>query len=76
MPLKKEKEELRAKALVELEQVVRDAKRELYDIRTKIATRQQEDNNRSKHLRRRLARVYTIINEKKAAAAREDGGES
>lgn len=67
MPLKKEREELRHKTIAELLLAVRDLKQELYEIRTKIATRQEEDNNRSTVLRRRIARIHTLIAEKERA---------
>ena len=67
MPLKKEREELRHKTVAELTLALRDIKQELYEIRTKIATRQEEDNNRSKILRRRIARIHAIITEKERA---------
>ncbi|UCH78453.1 MAG: 50S ribosomal protein L29 [Candidatus Coatesbacteria bacterium] len=69
MPRKKEREEFRHKTLEELEIALRDAKKEVFDIRTNIATRKEEDNNRSKILRRRIARILTIMNEKRLAEA-------
>jgi large subunit ribosomal protein L29 len=65
--IRKEREELRHKTVGELALALRDAKQELYDVRTKIATRQEEDNSRSKMLRRRIARIHTLIGEKVAA---------
>jgi ribosomal protein L29 len=62
--LKKEREELRQKTLEELEISLRDAKKEMLAIRTNIATRKEEDNNRSKMLKRRIARILTVIGEK------------
>ena len=67
MPVKKEREELRHKTVAELMLALRDIRQELYDIRTKIATRQEEDNNHSKMLRRRIARINAIITEKERA---------
>ena len=67
MPLKKEREDLRHKTVAELELALRDARLELFEVRTKIATRQQEDNNRSKMLKRRIARIHTIVAQKVAA---------
>ena len=64
MAVTKEREDLRHKTVAELELALRDAKAEIYEVRTKIATRQQEDNNHSKMLRRRIARIHTIIGEK------------
>ncbi len=69
MALKKELEELRHKTIEELEISLRDAKKEMLVIRTNIATRKEEDNNRSKMLKRRIARILTIMGEKEREAA-------
>jgi ribosomal protein L29 len=69
LPLKKERDELRHKTVEELEISLRDAKKEMLEIRTNIATRKEEDNNRSKMLKRRIARILTIIGEKQHEAA-------
>jgi large subunit ribosomal protein L29 len=58
--------ELRNKTVEELTVMVRELKAELYDTRSKIATRQIEDNNKSRRLRRQIARILTVMNEKKA----------
>jgi large subunit ribosomal protein L29 len=59
--------ELRNKTVEELTVAVRELKAELYDTRSKIATRQMEDNNKSRRLRRQIARILTVLNEKAAA---------
>lgn len=59
--------ELRNKTVEELTVFVRELKSELFDTRSKIATRQIEDNNKSRRLRRQIARVLTVLNEKKTA---------
>jgi len=59
--------ELRNKTVEELTVTVRELKAELYDTRSKIATRQMEDNNKSRRLRRQIARILTVLNEKAAA---------
>lgn len=69
MALKKEREELRHKTVEELEISLRDAKKEMLEIRTNIATRKEEDNNRSKMLKRRIARILTVMGEKQREAA-------
>jgi ribosomal protein L29 len=74
--LKKEREELRHKTVEELEISLRDAKKELLVIRTNIATRQEEDNNRSKMLKRRIARILTGISEKQHAVAAAAAGDN
>jgi large subunit ribosomal protein L29 len=57
--------ELRNKTVEELMVIVRELKAELFDTRSKIATRQIEDNNKSRRLRRQIARILTVLNEKK-----------
>lgn len=74
--MKKERDELRHKTLEELEISLRDAKKEMLEIRTNIATRKEEDNNRSKMLKRRIARILTIIGEKQGEAAVAAAGEN
>ena len=74
MPLKKEREEFRHKTLEELEITLRDIKKDIFNIRTNIATRKEEDNSRSKVLRRRVARILTVMNEKRSAAEAATGG--
>jgi large subunit ribosomal protein L29 len=59
--------ELRNKTVEELTVFVRELKSELFDTRSKIATRQIEDNNKSRRLHRQIARVLTVLNEKKTA---------
>lgn len=76
MGLKKEREELRHKTVEELEISLRDAKKEMLVIRTNIATRQEEDNNRSKMLKRRIARILTVIGEKQHEVAVVAAGDS
>ena len=67
--MKKQREELRHKTIEELEIALREGKKEMLDIRTNIATRKEEDNNRSKILKRRIARILTIMGEKQHEAA-------
>jgi large subunit ribosomal protein L29 len=71
VPLKKEKEELRHKTIEELEIALREAKKQMFDVRTNIATRKEEDNNRSRVLKRRVARILTMVEEKRREAAAE-----
>lgn len=71
MVKKKEKEDFRHKTVEELAIALRDTKKELFNIRTNIATRKEEDNNRSKILKRRVARILTIMGEKQREAAAE-----
>jgi len=76
LALKKERDELRHKTVEELEISLRDAKKEMLEIRTNIATRKEEDNNRSKMLKRRIARILTIIGEKQHAVAAAAAGDN
>ncbi len=76
MALKKEREELRHKTVEELEISLRDAKKEMLEIRTNIATRKEEDNNRSKMLKRRIARILTVMGEKRHEAAAAAAGDN
>jgi ribosomal protein L29 len=76
LALKKELEELRHKTTEELEISLRDAKKEMLVIRTNIATRKEEDNNRSKMLKRRIARILTIMAEKEREAAAAAAGDN
>jgi ribosomal protein L29 len=76
LALKKELEELRHKTIEELEISLRDAKKEMLVIRTNIATRKEEDNNRSKMLKRRIARILTIMGEKEREAAVAAAGDN
>jgi ribosomal protein L29 len=76
LALKKEREELRHKTVEELEISLRDAKKEMLEIRTNIATRKEEDNNRSKILKRRIARILTVIGEKQHEAVAAAAGDN
>jgi len=61
---RKELESLRNKTEMELTQEMAKLKKQLFEVRTKIATRQLEDNNASRVLRRKIARIKTVLNEK------------
>ncbi len=62
---RKELDNLRNMTEMELGQELAKLKKELFEVRTKIATRQLEDNNASRVLRRRIARIKTVMNEKR-----------
>jgi large subunit ribosomal protein L29 len=64
---RKELDNLRNMTELELGQELAKLKEQLFEVRTKIATRQLEDNNASRVLRRRIARIMTVLNEKKEA---------
>ncbi len=59
--------ELRELALQELEQKVRESRDELFNARVKHATGQLEDTAKLNRLRRDIARVETVILEKREA---------
>lgn len=61
---RKELESLRNKTEMELTQELAKLKKELFEVRTKIATRQLEDNNASRVLRSKIARIKTVLIEK------------
>ncbi len=61
---RKELESLRNMTEMELSLELAKFKKELFDVRTKIATKQLEDNNASRVLRRKIARIRTVVNEK------------
>jgi len=61
---RKELESLRNQTEMELTQEMAKLKKQLFEVRTKIATRQLEDNNASRVLRRKIARIKTVLNEK------------
>ena len=59
--------ELRKLAVEELEQKSREARSDLFNARVKHATGQLEDTARLKMLRRDIARVETLLREKREA---------
>lgn len=61
---RKELESLRNMTELELSQELAKLKKDLFNVRTKIATRQLEDNNASRVLRRKIARIKTVVTEK------------
>ena len=63
--------ELREKTPDELRSALADLKKEAFNLRFQQATGQMEGTARMKTVRRDVARVKTILNEKAAAAAKE-----
>lgn len=57
-------EELRAKAIEEIKEELVAAKKELFNLRFQNATNQLENTSRIKEVRRKIARIQTIITEK------------
>ena len=63
--------ELREKTPDELRSALEDLKKEAFNLRFQQATGQMEGTARMKTVRRDVARVKTILNEKAADAAKE-----
>jgi large subunit ribosomal protein L29 len=57
-------EELRNMSLEELKMKVRDAKADLFKITHQLESRQSEDTSRRTLMKREIARILTVINEK------------
>ena len=66
----KSADELRELSLEELEKEERNLRQELFNLRFQHATHQLENTMRIRQVRRAIARVLTIMNEKKRAAER------
>ena len=64
--------EVRALSDKDLEGALRDAKRELWKIRFDLATRQEKNFNRLPATRRRIARILTVMTERRHAAEAAD----
>ena len=62
--------ELRALSDEELTNKIKESKKELFDLRLKQSTGALEKPSRIHELRKNIARMYTILNERK-----ENGGE-
>ena len=65
--------ELRDKTPDQLREALADLKKESFNLRFQAATNQLENTARVKTVRRDAARVKTILNQKAAAAAAEQG---
>ena len=63
--------ELRDKTLDQLRDELTSLKKEAFNLRFQQATNQMENTSRMRTVRRDVARVKTILNEKAAAAAAE-----
>ena len=60
-------QELRTKSIDELSAELTDAKKELFNLRFQNATNQLENTGRIKEVRTNIARVQTLITEKRMA---------
>ena len=68
MKINKLVEDLRAKSANELSDDLVAAKKELFNLRFQNATNQLDNTSRIKEVRRKIARIQTIITEKANAA--------
>ena len=59
--------DLRNKSASELSQELVSAKKELFNLRFQNATNQLDNTGRIKEVRRNIARIQTVINQRKAA---------
>ena len=57
-------EDLRAKSVAELNELLVAAKKELFNLRFQNATNQLDNTGRIKEVRKNIARIQTIITEK------------
>ena len=60
--------ELRGKSVEELEGQLADLKKEQFNLRFQGATAQLENTARVRQVRRDIARIKTLVNEKRASA--------
>ena len=68
MKIKTFVEDLKAKSVAELNEELVAAKKELFNLRFQNATNQLDNTSRIKEVRRKIARIQTIITEKANAA--------
>ena len=68
MKINKYVEELNAKSSAELNEELVAAKKELFNLRFQNATNQLDNTSRIKEVRKNIARIQTVIVEKKANA--------
>ncbi len=50
-----------------------EAKEELFNLRFQVATGQLDNNRRLQHVRRDIARIYTVMRERELGIVRERG---
>ena len=51
-----------------------EAKEELFNLRFQVATGQLDNNRRLHHVRRDIARIYTVMRERELGIVRETSG--
>ena len=67
MKINKFVEDLKAKSVVELNEELVAAKKELFNLRFQNATNQLDNTSRIKEVRRNIARIQTVISEQARA---------
>ena len=65
--------EIRDLADEELVTRLGEAKEELFNLRFQVATGQLDNNRRLQHVRRDIARIYTVMRERELGIVRERG---
>ena len=68
MKINKYVEDLRSQSAAELNEQLVAAKKELFNLRFQNATNQLDNTSRIKEVRKNIARIQTIITEKKKVA--------
>ncbi len=63
--------ELRGLGDDELQTRLRESKEELFNLRFQVATGQLDNNRRLQHVRRDIARIYTVMRERELGIVRE-----
>ena len=67
--------ELRELTEDELTDKLRESKEELFNLRFQMATGQLDNNRRLRTVRREIARIYTVLNERELGLASGPAGE-
>ena len=67
--------ELRELTDEELVDRLRESKEELFNLRFQMATGQLDNNRRVRTVRREIARIYTVLNERELGLASGPAGE-
>jgi len=67
--------ELRELTENELTDKLRESKEELFNLRFQMATGQLDNNRRLRTVRRDIARIYTVLNERELGLASGPAGE-
>jgi large subunit ribosomal protein L29 len=75
MPVGTSAGELRELTDDELTEKLRESKEELFNLRFQMATGQLANNRRLRTVRRDIARIYTVLNERELGLASGPAGE-